>query len=154
MRPSNPQIVYSYSDWPESSHIDFLMKLMSVKSCTAISARPGTSPELGITELYGEELVAPVLMRAAERTECERAASVFRHAILQQIKGGVDRLRGIEVAAAIGVMPMDQLPPSLSEGFRRHPSDIDPEAPEQQDRVDDVDLRENFCRPHPLRRSR
>ena len=89
-------------------------------------------------------------MRAAERTECERAASVFRHAILQQIKGCVDRLRRIEVAAAIGVMPMDQLPPSLSEGFRRHPSDIDPEAPEQQDRVDDVDLRENFCRPHPF----
>src|SRR5215467_854391 len=45
IRPSKPQIVYSYSECPESSQSDFLMKLMSLKSWARISNRPGLSPE-------------------------------------------------------------------------------------------------------------
>ena len=48
-------------------------------------------------------------MRAAERAQSERAAAVFWDAVLEQIEGGIDRLRRIKAAAAVGVMPVDQL---------------------------------------------
>ena len=77
---------------------------------------------------------------------------VFWNAVLEQIERGIDRLRHIQATAAVGMMPVDQSPTGFPKLFRRHPGDIGPEPPEKQDRVDDADLRENFCRTHVLLR--
>jgi hypothetical protein len=45
-------------------------------------------------------------------------------------------------------MPMNKISPDRLYGIRGHACHVDAQPPKQQDRVDNADLREDFCGPH------